>query len=153
MYTPNRRVSVAAFTERVYDDLGRKYNPYWGIQNGSKRNSRVKSVEEPIFMFSHFYETEKTQLTTSIAYQTGKQGRSRLDYANAPNPNPNYWRYLPTISEKSQIDWNNLYDANRNSIAEVNIGTIHIFSTSIFKVISNDPIEIITAQIAYPISS
>ena len=114
MYTPNRRGSVAAITERVFDELGRKYNPYWGFQDGKKRHSRIKEVEEPLFMLSHFYETPKTTVTTSVAYQIGKQGRSRLDYANAPNPTPNYWRYLPNIKEKPQIDWNSFYSANRN---------------------------------------
>lgn len=114
MYTPNRRGSVAAITERVFDELGRKYNPYWGFQDGEKRHSRIKEVEEPLFMLSHFYETPNTTVTTSVAYQTGKQGRSRLDYANAPNPTPNYWRYLPNIKEKPQIDWNSFYNANRN---------------------------------------
>lgn len=114
MYTPNRRGSVAAITERVFDELGRKYNPYWGFQDGKKRHSRIKEVEEPLFMLSHFYETPNTTVTTSVAYQTGKQGRSRLDYANAPNPTPNYWRYLPNIKEKPQIDWNSFYNANRN---------------------------------------
>jgi hypothetical protein len=115
IYTPNRRASVSAITERVFDELGRKYNPYWGIQDGKKRSSRIRKVKEPIFMFSHFYESEKINLTTTIVYQIGKQGRSRLDYANAPNPNPNYWRYLPNITKKSQIDWNSLYDANTNT--------------------------------------
>ena len=123
MYTPNRRGSVAAVTERVFDELGRKYNPYWGFQDGNKRSSRIREVEEPLFMLSHFYETPKTTLTTSIAYQFGKQGRSRLDYANAPNPNPNYWRYLPNIAEKPQIDWSSFYDANRNTTNSSDPGT------------------------------
>lgn len=116
MYAPNKRGGVSAITERVFNELGRKYNPYWGYQDGKKRNSRIRNVEEPFFMLSHFYETEKTTITTSAAYQFGKQGRSRLDYSNAPNPNPNYWRYLPNIAEKPQVDWKSFYDANRNTI-------------------------------------
>lgn len=115
IYTPNRRAGVSAITERVFHELGRKYNPYWGMQEGKKRSSRIRKIKEPIFTFSHFYESEKINLTTTIAYQIGKQGRSRLDYANAPNPNPNYWRYLPNIAEKPHIDWNGLYDANANT--------------------------------------
>jgi len=115
IYSPNRRGGVSAITERVFKELGRKYNPYWGLQDGKKRSSRIREIEEPIFMFSHFLETEKINLTTTMLYQIGKQGRSRLDYANAPNPSPNYWRYLPNISEKPQVDWNSLYDANTNT--------------------------------------
>ena len=108
MYTPNRRGGSAAITERVFDQFGRKYNPYWGRQGGENRSSRIREVKEPIYMLSHFYENKKTSLTTNIVYQNGSVGRSRLDYANAPNPLPNYWRYLPYIKEKPQIDWNNL---------------------------------------------
>ena len=114
MFTPNRRGQVSAITERVFNQLGREYNPYWGYQAGDKRNSRIRNIEEPIFMLSHFFENEKTTITSSIAYQMGKQGRSRLDYANAANPNPNYWRYLPTIADNPQINWNRLYEANLN---------------------------------------
>ena len=115
IFSPNRRGQQAAITKRVFNELGREYNPYWGNQEGDLRNSRVRDVEEPIFMLSHFYESDKTSLTTSIAYQSGKQGRSRIDFANAPNPNPNYWRYLPTIGLNPQVDWAALYDANRTT--------------------------------------
>ena len=115
-YTPNKRGSSAAITERVFNELGREYNPYWGFQEGEKRSSRIRTIEEPLFMFSYFLENEKISITSTIAYQIGKQGRSRLDFANAPNPNPNYWRYLPTITEKPQVDWNSFYDANLNTL-------------------------------------
>ncbi len=112
IFTPNRRGQVAAITERVFKDLGRKYNPYWGTQDGSIRNSRIRKIKEPIVQLNYFHNSEKTSLSIGASYQTGMQSRSRLDYINAPNPNPNYWRYLPNISEKLQIDWQRLYDSN-----------------------------------------
>ena len=112
----NKRGASTAITERTFNALGRSYNPFWGEQDNNIRNARLRTINEPIFMLSHFYEGERTTLTTSVSYQFGKQGRSRLDYANAPNPNPNYWRYLPSITEKPQIDWGNLYDANRTTV-------------------------------------
>ncbi len=115
MFAPNRRGQSTAITDRTFAALGREYNPFWGLQDGKIRNSRVREIEEPVFMLSHFYESEKTNITTSVAYQFGKQGRSRLDFANAPNPNPNYWRYLPTIAENPQVDWNSFYEANLNT--------------------------------------
>ena len=114
IFTPNRRGQVAAITERVFNKLGRKYNPYWGYQNGSIRNSRIRKIEEPIVQLNYFHESEKIAVSIGASYQIGMQSRSRLDYINAPNPNPNYWRYLPNISEKPQIDWQSLYDSNTN---------------------------------------
>ncbi len=112
LFTPNRRGQVAAISERVFKELGRKYNPYWGSQDGSIRNSRIRKIQEPIVQFNYFHDSEKTSLSIGASYQTGIQSRSRLDYINAPNPNPNYWRYLPNIAEKPQIDWQTLYDSN-----------------------------------------
>lgn len=115
MYAPNRRGQQSAITEREFNAMGRTYNPYWGYQNSDIRNSRVRDIEEPIVMLTHFFESEHTKLTTTVAYQFGKQGRSRLEYANAPNPAPNYYKYLPNLVNRPQIDWNSLYAANLNT--------------------------------------
>ena len=119
LFTPNRRGQVAAITSRVFNELGRRYNPYWGIQDGTIRNSRIRKIKEPIFQLNYFHDNENTTLSIGASYQIGSQSRSRLDYINAPNPNPNYWRYLPTISEKPQIDWQRIYDAN-TTISNIN---------------------------------
>ncbi|MCB0458754.1 MAG: TonB-dependent receptor [Flavobacteriaceae bacterium] len=116
IYAPNKRGGVSAITEREFNAMGRTYNPYWGYQEGDIRNSRIRDIKEPIFILSHFYEGERTTLTTSVAYQFGSQGRSRLDYANAPNPAPNYYKYLPNLVNKPQIDWASLYNANQNTV-------------------------------------
>jgi len=135
IYTPNRRGKSSPNTQEVYDLNGEKYNAYWGNQDGDKRNSRVKEVEEPIIMLSHIWNpNEKTTLNTSVGYQFGKIGNSRLGYWNAPNPDPTYYRNLPsyylrdfpmqpeqadavatrfkTDENYSQINWENLYRTN-----------------------------------------
>ncbi|UOB19130.1 TonB-dependent receptor [Abyssalbus ytuae] len=132
IYSPNRRGQSSAITQEVFDLSGRKYNPYWGIQDGKIRNSRVKEIKEPIAMLSYFFENTKFSLTTGIAYQFGKYSRSRLGYYNAPNPEPTYYRYLPsyyinssgaanfenanlakeTFLANPQLDWQSVYNAN-----------------------------------------
>jgi len=112
IYAPSRSGQTTAITERAFTEFGEKYNPYWGWQENEKRNSSIKKFEMPVFILSHFYTTDKSSLTTSIAYQFGKQSASRLDYIDAPNPYPNYWKNLSTISEHPQIDWLNLYEVN-----------------------------------------
>ncbi|NNE75948.1 MAG: TonB-dependent receptor, partial [Pricia sp.] len=132
IFASNRRGRSSAITEEVFELVGKKYNPYWGIQNGKIRNSRERKIAEPILMMNHFYESERLQLNTGIAYQLGTNARSRLGYYNAPNPDPSYYRYLPSYYINSsiganfvnaqlakegflnhpQLDWQNIYTAN-----------------------------------------
>lgn len=145
IYTPVRRAKSSANTQEVYDLAGYQYNSYWGYQNGEKRNSRIKEIEEPIVMLSHYWKIgDKTSLNTNVAYQFGHIGDSRLGYANAPNPDPTYYRYLPSYylrfsgninyagaylagesfrndESYSQINWENLYRAN------IENGTTHYY--------------------------
>jgi len=102
----NRRGRSSAITEEVFSLVGRKYNPYWGEQDGEIRNSRERKIAEPIFIFNHFYESDKFQLNTGIAYQFGKNARSRLGHYNAPNPDPTYYRYIPSFYINSSIGAN-----------------------------------------------
>lgn len=133
IYSPNRRGKSSPNTQEVYDLKGITYNEYWGYQNGEKRNSRVKDVNEPIFILNHDWDlNKKTTLNTNIAYQFGKTGNSRLDYPGGTNPSGAYYQRLPSyaLADKNgpdyatayqleqeflkdgQIDWNRIYDAN-----------------------------------------
>ena len=136
IYAQNSRGKSSPNTKEVNDLMGIKYNSYWGYQNGKKRNSRDKDVEEPMVMLSHYWKlSEKTTLNTNVAFQTGSIGNSRLDFQLGNNPDPTYYRNLPsyfsnlaggltedefngyasTFKTRSQIDWNAMYVANQNS--------------------------------------
>ena len=87
IYAPNRRGKVSPNTQEVYDLKGTKYNEYWGYQDGEKRNSRVKRVVEPIVILNHDWEiNESSSLETSLGFQFGELGNSRLDYAGGGKP-------------------------------------------------------------------
>ncbi len=97
IYAQNKRGKTSPNTQEVTNLAGEKYNSYWGWQNGKRRNSRDKDVEEPILMLSHYWQiTEGTSLNTNIAYQFGKIGNSRLDFNYTRNPDPTYYRNLPS---------------------------------------------------------
>jgi hypothetical protein len=57
----------------------------------------------------------------TVSYQFGSDARSRLDWFHAADPNPTYYRKLPgyglltedEFRAQSQINWNDLYSANR----------------------------------------
>ncbi|NKI26463.1 TonB-dependent receptor [Arenibacter sp. 6A1] len=102
----NRRGKSSAMTAEVFELLGRTYNPYWGYQNGDIRNSRERKILEPIGMLNHFYRSERFNVNTGISYQFGTLSQSRLGYFNAPNPDPTYYRYLPSYYIDSPIGAN-----------------------------------------------
>lgn len=111
IYGQNNRGKNSPNTQEVTDLKGEKYNSYWGFQDGRARNSRVKTVEEPIFMLTDYWKiTSKTNITTSFAYQFGKIGNTRLTYQGATNPDPSYYTQLPS-SEISYYS-NNIWTAD-----------------------------------------
>ena len=142
IYAPNRRGKVSPNTQEVYDLKGIKYNEYWGYHDGEKRNSRVKRVVEPILLLNHDWSIDdKSNIETSIGYQFGEMGNSRLDYAGGANPSPAYYQDLPSyfladsdgpdyegaylaqenFINNGQINWNRIYDANlTNNQANLN---------------------------------
>ncbi|WP_339650556.1 TonB-dependent receptor [uncultured Maribacter sp.] len=128
----NRRGRSSAITEEVYQIQGNKYNPYWGFQNNKIRNSRERNINEPLFLLNYNHESNRLVINVGLAYQTGIYKRSRLGYFNAPNPDPTYYRYLPSFYLNSpiganfesavlaeegfiqnpQMNWNNIFKAN-----------------------------------------
>ena len=96
-YTPNLRGKNAPNTHEVSQLTSEKYNSYWGLQEGKKRNARMKTIEEPIVMLNHYFKiNDHTNLNSSLMYQFGKIGNSNLDYQNANSPDPTYYRKMPS---------------------------------------------------------
>lgn len=146
IYAENTRGKTSPNTQEVINLMGHQYNSYWGWQDGRKRNSRDKDILEPILMLSHYWKfNSKTKLNTNVTYQYGSIGNTRLDYQGANNPDPTYYRNLPSyylndpanyvtvgtettnplaaaarnyFLNNSQINWNAMYYANMNSSSE-----------------------------------
>ncbi|CAL2089452.1 TonB-dependent receptor-like protein [Tenacibaculum sp. 190524A02b] len=114
----NRRGKSSSNTEEVFNLKGRKYNSYWGYQGDEIRNSRIKRVEEPIIMLSHYWDiSENTSLNTNVGYQFGETGNSRIDFGGhklggidsntgnpyvldlgGSNPSADYYQKLPSYA-------------------------------------------------------
>ncbi|MCU4176940.1 carboxypeptidase regulatory-like domain-containing protein [Carboxylicivirga sp. N1Y90] len=129
----SRGVGGGAMQE-VYDLVDDNYyNPYWGYQNGEKRNARVRSGNKPLFTLQHTWTpTPSTKVRSTVGYWFGKGGYTSLNWNNAKDPRPDYYRYLPSYYTNAedqervaemwrtdpsvrQIDWDGLYRANRNN--------------------------------------
>lgn len=132
MYTPNRRGRSTAITQEIKDLKGIKYNPFWGEQEGQQRNSRVRDINEPVFILSHYWDvTSKVKVNTNLSYQFGKIGNTRIDnggtrlvqldgqdayIGGARNPNPDYYQNLPSYHLRNgndPIDFQNAYFADQ----------------------------------------
>ena len=168
MGAPYRRSTNSPATQEVYDLMGTGYNAYWGYQNGEKRSERVKKNHEPMAQLTHHWDfNENTKLTSTISYQTGKNGASRLDWYKANNPSPLYYRKLPsyyaydgrseeqisalrnlwlTDTSFSQLNWGDIYTANLNQedghgvyalVSDVNEDDVLAFSSTLRSQLNN----------------
>ncbi len=131
---PYRRGANSRSVQEMYDLADDNYyNSYWGYQQGKKRSAREYSGYLPLFMLRHdFNVNDKLSITTSLGYQTGTGATSTLDWLDANDPRPDYYRRLPSyvddpeLSEfmtdylsshpdQLQVQWDKLYQVNLNS--------------------------------------
>ncbi|MEZ4993437.1 MAG: TonB-dependent receptor [Saprospiraceae bacterium] len=134
---PVIRGRSGASTQEMYDLAGSNYyNSYWGYQNGEKRNSRVVNAHQPMIILRHDLDlSDKTHITTALSTQFGRYGSSALDWYNARDPRPDYYRKLPSYIQDDQavaveallrndesarqLDWHRFYNVNRNNIQTI----------------------------------
>ena len=109
---PGRRGAQIASTQEVYDLVGSNfYNANWGYQNGKLRNARMRTTHEPVAIVKYDYTpSEKFNAALTALYRFGKNGYTALDYYDAPSPNPDYYRNLPSYY------WSDNEDLGRNSL-------------------------------------
>ena len=135
MAAPNKRGRGGASLQELIDITGdRFYNPYWGFQNGKKRNSRVGESFQPILILGHDWNIngDKTQLKTGISYQAGRNGSTALNWTEVGNPAGDFHQKLPSRIENEvvrnqvlealktrpdffQVNWDFMYAANADN--------------------------------------
>jgi hypothetical protein len=122
------------------------YNPNWGYQNGVKRNASIGKTNQPVVILTHdFHIKNNMSLLTGAAFSWGNRSVTALDWYNAPDPRPDYYRNLPSYLDRfasvidpvqaarvreawvtdvntRQINWQRLYDVNRSSWSTVHDG-------------------------------
>ncbi len=94
---PTERAGSSALTQETVDLTSIYYNPYWGYQNGKKRNSRIVHSFDPTAIISHEWKISETQnLNSGIAGHYNMYSNSALTFYNAIDPRPDYYRNLPS---------------------------------------------------------
>ncbi len=144
MASPGERGAQNASTQEVYDLVGdNMYNSNWGYQNGKVRNAKVRINHEPIAVLKYdFSPSHKFSATATILYRFGKNAYTALDWYDAPDPRPDYYRNLPSYfynenedlgkssidkynivyeswihndPKYTHIDWDRIYNVNKNN--------------------------------------
>ena len=102
---PTERGQNAAVTQEVYDLVGsNNYNPYWGYQNGQVRNSRIVKSFDPTVIAAYDYKIDDQQkFKVAAGYHYSWYSNSALNFYNAPDPRPDYYRNLPSFLWDGQI--------------------------------------------------
>lgn len=73
-----------------------QYNPNWGYQNGKKRNAKIVKAFDPTLILSHTWKiNDDATLTTGLGTHYGRYGNTALNWYNASDPRPDYYRRLP----------------------------------------------------------
>ena len=136
IYAQHTRARNNAHTREVTDIMGEDYNSAWGWQDGRKRSIRVRDINEPFTTLSHYWKiNSKVKLNTNASYQFGRFADSR-GQARGLNPDPTYWRNLPSTQlnygasgpnltayfnqvdyfrNNAQINWLDIYRRNQSS--------------------------------------
>ena len=147
---PSQRGGSSPVVQEAFDLVGSNYyNPNWGYQtvdeNGKQvvRNSRVSTYHQPMVQLTWYWNpNRKTEFNTSAYFFAGRAGQTALEWGEAQDPRPDYYRNLPSYylghanstaeyeeqlnawlnrdAAVCQIDWDALYNANRNHLFTVN---------------------------------
>ncbi|MCO5231040.1 MAG: TonB-dependent receptor [Chitinophagales bacterium] len=135
---PTKSGGSGGVVQELYDLAGTHYyNPYWGYQEGKKRNSRVNQSHQPTFILTHEYSpSNKLNILSAASYTFGIRKQSGLDWYNVSDPRPEYYRNLPSYllneeykniwidrikenPEMIQVDWARMYDVNQHNVETV----------------------------------
>ena len=129
--SPTASSGASAATMESFDLAGSHYyNPNWGYDHGIKRNVHVRTSNIPNFILTHDFKFNNHEsMTTAVGFAFGQRGYTSIDWNNAPDPRPDYYKYLPSYIEDStlqavaqrafreneymrQVNWNKFYEAN-----------------------------------------
>ncbi|MGM9804095.1 MAG: carboxypeptidase-like regulatory domain-containing protein [Muribaculaceae bacterium] len=128
---PTKRASNTATYEEAYELADNNlYNPSWGWQDGKKRNAKVVESFDPTALVNWIWTpSANVTLNTGVAVRKSFYSSSALNWYNAADPRPDYYKYLPSYYDDEQtnafytdlwrndesmrqIDWAGLYQTN-----------------------------------------
>lgn len=132
LFAPSQRSAASPITREAAALTGSNlYNPAWGWQQGKERSSKVRNTLEPVFIINHSTPLgEKFTISNAAQVRFGSRSTSALNWQGAPNPLPDYYRYMPSGQSSpqaaagveaawrlnpnvQQVDFANMYAVNK----------------------------------------
>jgi len=135
----NRQMNTrtAAVTEELIHLTNNElYQPGWGWYQGKIKQANWQFQHQPIALFSQSYQINSIiKRVSTLMVSSGEKFNRGLDWYNAPDPRPDYYRYLPSFYKDSllqnqvidflqhnpsqlQLNWEKMYQANQQSTAD-----------------------------------
>jgi hypothetical protein len=133
-----QRGMQSSSVQEAYDLLNNNYyNANWGWYQGKQRNARVRTVCEPVIMLTHNFTPANNKLIVQTTFTStfGFNNTTSLNWYDAQDPRPDYYRYLPSYQitdgdtsqayydvlalwqnndqSYTQVNWDNLYHVNQ----------------------------------------
>lgn len=133
-----KRGMQSSSVQEAYDLLDNNYyNANWGWYQGKQRNARVRTQNEPTILVTHNYYSpnNKINVQTTASLSLGFNNTTSLNWYDALDPRPDYYRYLPSYQidngdtsstfyevldlwlkndqSYTQINWDYLYSVNQ----------------------------------------
>ncbi len=141
---PTKRGKTTNNTDEAFELAGdHYYNSSWGYQNGEKRNAHVANSFQPSVIANYTLKpSDKTRWNTAVGYEFGKYRNSNLDFYNGSNPNPVFYKKMPSYylygipktvpatadaikakylahPELLQVQWDDLYSDNYTDVETI----------------------------------
>jgi hypothetical protein len=123
------------------------YNSFWGFQNGQERSSKIRKTWLPTVILTDLWKlNDHSTITASLFGSKGRTSLTYLNYYGVPNPQPDYYKYMPSYYSPTssdadpgqfaaltqawqngtanpasglnagQVDWDGMYNVNRNNL-------------------------------------
>ncbi len=122
---PTQRAANTAATQEAYDLAGTNlYNPSWGYLDGKKKSAKIVESFDPAVLVNWIWKPKMgTKLNTGIGFRSNNYSSSALNWYQAADPRPDYYRNLPSYFAPTANPLTNpeLYDAQlaqMNAVAE-----------------------------------
>ena len=95
---PTERATSSATYLEAFDLADNNlYNPNWGWYQGKKRSAKIIQSFDPTVILNWVWKpTIKTALNTAFMFRRNEYSSSALNWRNAADPRPDYYKYLPS---------------------------------------------------------
>jgi hypothetical protein len=140
-FAPQLVSKQSAVTRELFELSGTfRYNANWGLQQNQIRFAATRTYQYPFLSLTHEHAANQhTIRKLSLAAYIGFQGDQGLDWYQAADPRPDYYRYMPSYAsdtllkrrltqlfqeapDKLQINWQQLYATNQQSNQTIRVG-------------------------------